>query len=71
MKGCGYVEALFYDNFGKAIKLVNINNDNDIRELISNIDNININYYDVLTYHKNNDRYAEVLKSELSLFYNA
>ncbi len=64
----GYKEALFYDNFGKAIEIINIHNQDKIDELVSKIDNVNLHYYDVLTYHNEEFKYSEILKNELSLF---
>lgn len=61
----GYKSALFYDNFGKPIKIVNLNNLEEINKLISDIDNKHIYYYDILTYHETKNKYDKLFENEL------
>ena len=68
LRECGYKEALFYTNFGQAIEIIDIDNQNKISKLVKKIDDKNINYYDILVYHASKDKYFELLKSELNLF---
>ena len=68
LKECGYKEALVYDNFGCAIEIINIDNQEKINELINKIDKKNIYYYDILTYHNSNNKYSKILEAELDLF---
>jgi len=67
LRNYGYREALFYDNFGNPIEIIDMNNEDKINNLIDRIDNENIFYYDVLTYHSTMDKYSEILKSELTI----
>jgi len=68
LRECGYKEALFYNNFGQAIEIINISDQNRVNKLVNKIDNKNINYYDILVYHASKNKYSEILKSELNLF---
>jgi len=70
LKECGYEESLFYDNFGKVIKKININNYSEIEKMINKIDEKNIYYYDILIYNKDKNEYSKILESELNLFKN-
>ncbi len=55
LKKCGYEKALIYDNFGRPMGIVNTKDVKRLKELIARIDNQNIYYYDVLTFHSTKD----------------
>lgn len=71
LKEKGYKEALFYDNFGLPIEIVKITKERRIKELIDSIDDNQLYYYDILTWH-NSDRkkYKEIIKNELMVSKN-
>jgi FkbM family methyltransferase len=68
LRGYGYKEALFYDNFGGAVEIINLDNQDKIDELVNKINNKNIYYYDILAYQASENKYSKILRSELNLF---
>lgn len=68
LKNGGYHKALFYNNFGLPIEIVDTSDELRIKELINLIDYNKIYYYDVLTWHHSkNKRYEEVYEAELKI----
>lgn len=65
---CGYKKALFYNNFGEALEIIDIQDKEKLNIIIEKIDSKNIHYYDVLVYHEDTAKYACILDSELRLF---
>lgn len=62
----GYKEALFYDNFGVPINIIDVSNKNEIEKLVNLIDKKKIYYYDVLIFHSSKkEQYKEIFKTEL------
>lgn len=64
----GYDKALFYNNFGVAIGIFDINDIDCMDDLVKNINKKDIYYYDILTCHHDNINHFNILKSELNLF---
>ncbi len=61
----GYYEALFYDNFGVPIKILNISDKKEIKNLMDLIDKKNIYYFDVLIcHHSKRKLYNEIFNNE-------
>lgn len=67
---CGYELALFYNNFGVPVKVIDIKDSKEIKNLIDKINNKEVFYYDVLLCHKNKSKYLQILTKELSFFKN-
>ncbi|GAB6391998.1 MAG: FkbM family methyltransferase [Treponematales bacterium] len=64
----GYTKALFYTNFGVPAGICNFSDKHKIQELIDNIDNKTIYYYDILTITDNTySRYESILKNEMKI----
>lgn len=62
----GYYEALFYDNFGIPVKILDISNKGEIIKLVDSIDKKNIYYFDVLVFHDSKkEKYKPIFESEL------
>lgn len=61
----GYESALFYDNFGKPIKIVNLSDQETINTLINKIDKNDIWYYDILTFPASKPEYKNLLIDEI------
>lgn len=62
----GYVQALFYDNYGRPKQILNLTETEKIKKLISLIDEKNIYYYDILAIHQSDqNKYSTLLQSEL------
>ena len=68
LKTHGYEKALFYNNFGEALGLIDIRDKDKINQMVDKIDEKNIYYFDILTCHNSDDKYFEILKSELNIF---
>jgi len=66
----GYESALFYDNFGRPIKIVNLSDISSIKYLISQIDKQNIWYYDILVFHNLKPKYSQIFTKALLGFSN-
>ena len=61
----GYHEALMYDNFGKPLEIIETSDQNRINKLLTLIDNDNIYYYDILTYHiSKKEKYGDLFEKE-------
>jgi FkbM family methyltransferase len=61
----GYNKALFYDNFGRPLGIYDFESTQTIMELIKDIDNSKIYYYDILCIHRNDEnKYMSVLNKE-------
>lgn len=64
----GYHSALFYDNFGVPIEIVDMADEKRIKELVSLIDNDKIYYYDILTWHHSkHKKYEKIFNNELKI----
>ena len=66
LRECGYKNALFYDNFGNVLNIIDISNQEKIKNMVDKIDNKSIYYYDILIYNENTFKYSDILKSELN-----
>jgi FkbM family methyltransferase len=61
----GYQKGLFYDNFGEPLGIFNLTE--NINELIANIDNKKVIYYDILVCVQSSwEKYKEIFKAELN-----
>ena len=62
----GYTQSLFYDNFGRPIKKVNLNDKKSIISLVSKINKKNIYYYDILAIpNELKSKYQKIFEQEL------
>jgi FkbM family methyltransferase len=62
-----YTKALFYTNFGVPVTMIDLINKMALSELIDQIDNVHIYYYDILTVSDDTyGRYAPVFEAELA-----
>jgi FkbM family methyltransferase len=62
----GYTRTLFYTNLGIPVGIFDIRNHAKIQEVILQIDNKNISYYDIFAISdKNYDKYSSIYSSEL------
>lgn len=68
LSGCGYHQALIYDNFGLPLEIVSTGDEKRINELSSIIDNNKIYYYDILTWHDSKQsKYKEIFDNEIMI----
>jgi len=62
----GYTQSMFYDNFGRPIKKVNLNDKKSIISLVSKINKKNIYYYDILAIpNELKSKYQKIFEQEL------
>jgi FkbM family methyltransferase len=63
----GYLEGLFYTNFGYPAALICFSDKPEIQCMIDKIDNKNIFYYSILTVHRDKiEKYASLIQNELN-----
>ncbi len=62
----GYHDALFYDNYGIPVKIIDLSDQKELKRLIGDIDKKTVYYYDVLTFHHSKSvKYRPLFENEL------